>query len=83
MRYRSRDRLPDGLQTLLLQAGSGRRARINIKGKGAHLGLTAPPLVLPVTVQLVRSDTSGVCWESHYDTAQANEPGRLSARAAQ
>src|SRR5205809_5896921 len=50
--YKSADGTPDGLRAILLRAGTAGKAKVTVKGKGAHLanrpnGL-ALPLALPV-----------------------------------
>jgi hypothetical protein len=52
-----------------------------VKGKGVALPDPTPPLTLPVTVQMVNSD-SGLCWEGVYDTPNVtkNVIGQFKAK---
>lgn len=57
---------------MTLKPGPGGKAKIALRGRGAHLGLAPLPASQPVTVQLKHSD--GVCWEAGYSApAQRNE----------
>jgi poly(3-hydroxybutyrate) depolymerase len=67
-RYTNKALVPDGIQKIVLKAGGVGRAKLGIKGKGATLPMPGLPLVTPVRVQLVRSD-SGACWEASYSSA--------------
>ena len=55
------------------------RAKILVKGKGANLGNPAPPLMSPVTVQLMRGD-GAACWEAVFTRPTVNDQGRFNAR---
>ena len=60
---------PNGAQLALLKSGAAGKAKALVKGKGANLPDTlAPPLTLPVAVQLV-NDTNNVCLESVFNTS--------------
>jgi hypothetical protein len=78
--YTDPDLTPDGLQTVQLAAGSDGSAKILVKGKGANLHMPSLPLVVPVTVQLHRSD-GGPCWSATFTAASRNAPGRFKARS--
>jgi hypothetical protein len=67
-KYMNKAPVPDGIQKIVLKAGGVGRAKLGIKGKGATLPMPGLPLVTPVRVQLVRSD-SGACWEASYSNA--------------
>jgi uncharacterized delta-60 repeat protein len=73
--FRYRDRSAVGrLRTVKLAL----RGRLRAAGRG--LAVDDPlPVVLPLTVQLVRSD-GGRCWEAVYGTASVNVPARVHAR---
>jgi len=47
-------------------------ATIALEGRGALLGVAAPPFALPVTAQLLNSQ-SNVCWTSSYDATDVRQ----------
>lgn len=51
-----------------------------MKGKGIDLALPPLPLVPPITVRLVRSD-SPACWEATYTTPIKNDAEQLKAKS--
>ncbi len=56
---------PDGMLRLRAEAGADDEAKVRARAKGVNLDLrTQPPLVLPVTAQLVNSD--GECWSTTF-----------------
>lgn len=57
----------DGIQKIVVKGGIAGKAKALVKGKGPNLSDPTPPLQLPVTVQLINSD-SGICWESTFAT---------------
>lgn len=65
-KYRSRDRTPDGVQSLILHRGvSDGEAKITLKGKGTNLAMPAlATLAQPLTVQIKRA--GGLCWQAVY-----------------
>jgi len=71
-----------GIQKMILKANLDDKAKALVKGKGVNLPTIAPPLALPVTVQLVNSST-GVCWEGTYAAPdlKKNEAGTFKAKA--
>ena len=72
---------PDGnlLVDGRLRAGGAPRGRLSVKGVGIGLPDLSLPLVLPVTAQLVASDT-GACWESALASATRNTSTQFKAR---
>jgi PKD repeat protein len=54
-----------GLIQARLKPGTGTKASLTLKGKGAKLPDLAMPLVPPVTAQLTSSD-GGACWQGVY-----------------
>lgn len=66
-RYRNRERTPDGIEAVTLQPGVDGRAKLALKGRGAHLVL--PPLPLPVPLRVQLSAGAGVCFEARYAAA--------------
>lgn len=74
--------LPSGIQKVILKAHILDKSKALVKGKGDNLPTITPPLSLPVTVQLVNSDT-GVCFEGMYDTLdlKKNQTGLFKAKA--
>lgn len=65
--YRLRDPAggAGGLVQARLKPGTGTKASLTLKGKGARLPDLALPLVPPVTAQLTTSD-GGACWQGVY-----------------
>jgi hypothetical protein len=82
--YVDGEETPHGLDNVLVRTQVSGGARMKVRGKGGNLstapvGMPAPPLNLPVRVQLqVRN---GYCWESTYTSTRANEPGLFRATA--
>ncbi len=67
---------PDGITQLTLTPGTDGKARILVRGKGTNLsthafGLPAPPVMLPLTVQL--QSAAGGCWEASYSAQGASK----------
>jgi PKD repeat protein len=78
-RLREPGAAPGGLRVARLKAGAAPRGRLSMKGTGASLPEVPLPLALPVTVQLVASDTSA-CWESGHAAAVRNTATEFRAR---
>jgi DNA-binding beta-propeller fold protein YncE len=83
-RYRDRERTPDGVSALTLQAGPAGKAQITAKVKGSNIeGVfdepLGAPLVPPVRMQLVNS--AGECWEAVYSTPAVNDGSFFKATA--
>jgi cysteine-rich repeat protein len=78
--YADRTGAAHGLLSIKATAGAASNAKITVKAKGASLAPPAPPLALPVRVQLQVED--GVCFETRHDTAAVlrNQPGMFKAR---
>jgi cysteine-rich repeat protein len=71
---------PDGLQGIGLKEGLvNGKTKVQFKGKGVNLLPPAPPLTLPVTVQ-VKNTTNGVCWDAVYTTADTNDGVQFKAK---
>jgi cysteine-rich repeat protein len=84
MTYKNRDRSPEGVDTIRLLSGLDGRASVVVKGKGPLLssradGLPAPPLGLPLRVQLQSANST--CWESRYTQPDVNKPSLFKARS--
>ncbi len=71
-----------GTQRVILKASVVNKAKVIFKGKGDLLPDIVPPLDLPVTVQLINSDT-GICWEGSFDSLdiKKNDPGKFKGKA--
>jgi hypothetical protein len=66
---------------LKLKAGATGRAKIYARGKGVLLGPPAPPLTLPVTMQLLISNgITTECWQTTYATSSTNGGTKFIAR---
>lgn len=75
------DGLATGLQKIKLQAGTDGKTKIDVKGKGAQLGLASLPLVTPVIAQLV-VDEAGTqrCWETAFTIAEKSTDALFKAK---
>jgi hypothetical protein len=62
--YRDPTALTGGISKITLRAALGRRDRFSVKGEGDLLPLPPAAPVLPLLVQLVRSDDPTTCWGS-------------------
>jgi PKD repeat protein len=69
-RLRDPSARPGGLTAARLKPGASPSARLFVKGKGVRLPALPLPFTLPVTVQLVTSD-SGTCWQGSYAASPA------------
>lgn len=85
-RYRDTTRIPDGVFTVRLGASASSNAKVSYAATGSNLagrsfGMPAPPLVLPLRVQL--HVQGGMCFEARYSAGGvlANAPGRFKGRA--
>ncbi len=85
--YRDKDASPEGLTAIKLKGGTT-PSKVSVRGKGSLLssrpfGLPAPPLPVPLLVQL--QNVRGQCVEARFDAAEVikNDPlkGRFKARA--
>ncbi len=79
-KYKDGAGVADGIRKVVLKGSTEYKAAALVKGKGANLPDPSLPLALPVTAQLVNSQT-GICWEATYDTAQVkrNDSGQFKA----
>lgn len=77
--YKDKAGTQSSLTKVLLKGNTEPKTKIVLKGKGATLPLPAPPLTLPVLVQLVNSDT-GICWEGTFGSALRNQSGLFKAK---
>jgi hypothetical protein len=79
VRYKDRERTPDGATKLIVTAGDP--ASITVKAKESNLDLPTTALVPEVRVQL-RRDDDPVCWEARFrNSVRQNEPGRFKAKS--
>ncbi|MEE8312065.1 MAG: FG-GAP repeat protein [Candidatus Binatia bacterium] len=70
-----------GIRRACLRSGTAGRSRTWIKANGSAFTSPGPPAHLPLTLQLVVTDTTGTrCWQTVFSEAGKNEPGRLRAR---
>jgi hypothetical protein len=79
-KYKDSTGAADGVQKVILKGSTDNKSKILVKGKGNNLPDTAPPpMTLPVTVQLVNSDT-GVCFTSNFTSAKKNVAGQFKGK---
>ena len=69
----------DGITKIILKASTQNKSKALVKGKGSALPDITPALTLPVTVQLVNSE-SGLCWQSVFTTSIKNVAGQFKAK---
>jgi cysteine-rich repeat protein len=84
IKYADKSRTPDGTLKVMLRPGAAGKARVRFDGKGDNLsdrplGIPAPPLSLPVQVQL--QSKNGSCFDATYSTPTRNGAGYFSARS--
>ena len=71
--YKDKERTPAGIEKALLKAGAAGKASIQVKGKGASLGLPSlAPLTGPLDVQLRRRD-GGICFGTRFSAPFAKQ----------
>jgi len=79
-KYVDKDLTPNGVQKLLLKAGTAGKPSILLKGRGDLLDTPALPISsLPVRAQLMNGD--GVCWEGQYATTLRDQGDRFKAKS--
>jgi hypothetical protein len=79
--YANKLATPQGIVKVRLKAGPAGRAQVKVQAKGQDLATPAPPLALPVTVQLLVADGAGTeCWQTVYSVAPGNLPGVFKAK---
>lgn len=69
--YRDRDGAAHGVQRVVLLSSDRDAAKALVKGRGPELPAIAPPLPVPLTVQLV-NERNGSCVEATFDAADVN-----------
>ena len=79
--YKNKLATPDGVTVVKLKMGVQGKAKVQVVGKGDPLPLTALPLALPVTVQLVLQDGATTrCWQTTYTTMKSNTAVLFNAK---
>ena len=78
----NRDPVPDGIQSVLLKAGSVGKAKIKVAGKGGQLGVTGLGFGGgdTVTVEL-RNTGNGECWAAPFSNFQLNTATQFKAKS--
>lgn len=66
------------LTSVTLAAKPNGKARIRVRGKDVSFATTSMPFALPVTVQLVNSDSAS-CWQAEFTAADSNSATELRA----
>lgn len=78
--YKDKAATADGVQQILLKSGGAGKARLQVKGKGAGLKVSAPlGIVPPLTVQLRSS--AGSCWGAAFGSPSKNDADDFVAKA--
>lgn len=71
--YKSKLALAGGIQGMKMKAGEEGRASVQVKGKGALLGLEIGTYTAPVTAQLIADNGStSQCWQTIFSTLSRN-----------
>ena len=79
-KYSNRAASAHGILKMTLQSGAAGAAQVLVRAKGVNLGPPNPPLVLPVTVQLVAdTGSSTACWQTRYTTSSTNDDVHFKA----
>jgi hypothetical protein len=78
-KYNDRGLDPDGISKIVLRAGAASKAKALVRGKGANLGMFSLPTTPTVTVQLMRSDNLGICWDAEFSTPIKNFSDQFKA----
>jgi 6-phosphogluconolactonase (cycloisomerase 2 family) len=79
LKYKSKNRIPNGADSITLKAGDVGKTSIKFKGVREPLEMPALPLSPTVTVQLQSSN--GLCWAAEYSTALRNDAAQYKARS--
>jgi len=79
-RYRDAAGAQAGIETVRLKASPQSRAKIAVVARGSDLPAVALPLVAPLTVQLLRSD-SAICFETIFPDMSFAQNDSAAARA--
>jgi hypothetical protein len=77
--YKDKSGAAAGMQKIKVKTGSGTKAQILAKGKGAGLAMPALPPTFPLTAQMANRD-SGQCWETLFPTAKKNDAKKVVAK---
>lgn len=80
-KYGDKAGTPDGVTKVQLKSGGVGKGKIGVKGGGANLLLPTLPLTTPVKAQLLRSDSSSLCWEATYSTPTTNTASGFKAKS--
>lgn len=78
-KYRDKTATVGGIKKIVLKGSTENKTRIVVRGKGANLPTLTPPFDLPVTVELLNTETE-ICWGSDFPTAKKNQAGKFKAR---
>ncbi len=81
-KYKDNGGAADGVQKIVLKGSTENKSKALVKGKGTNLPTPGLPWDLPVTAQLVNSET-GICWEGVYNTddVKKNREDQFKAKA--
>jgi cysteine-rich repeat protein len=78
-RYKDKSAANDGIRRIVLRSGADGKSKALVRGLGVNLPDPTLPLDLPVTAQLVNSDTT-TCMTSTFSTARKNTTTLFRAR---
>jgi hypothetical protein len=77
--YKDKSGSAAGLQKIKVKTGSGSKAQILAKGKGAGLVMPALPPTFPLVAQLANRDTAA-CWQTTFPTAKKADAKTVVAK---
>jgi hypothetical protein len=78
-KYKDKPGMAGGIQKIVLKGSIENKSKIIVKGKGGNLPTLAPAFDLPVSVELLNTETE-ICWGSDFPTATKNETGKFKAK---
>ena len=79
--YRNTTTNADGIQRVTLKSGVASRSVVQVTAKGINLTPPDPMLTLPVTVQLMIDNGSGIkCFQTDYTVATMNDTEQFRAK---
>ena len=79
-KYNDATMAADGVRSIQLKSGEPGRAKANVKGKGAGLGMPTLGFTTPVTSRVVRIGT-GACWEATFSAPIRNDATTFKAKS--
>lgn len=79
--YKDKATTSDGVLKVLAKSGIAGKAKTLVKGKGADMSISVPPLTKDTNAVAQTINSLGTCWEGVYSTAIKNESGLFKAKS--